>query len=220
VQTSVPEPPEPKDLVEALLAAVFGPDSWILYVFVFATWAMAWYAFAKFAHSRARIAYSKVVATEPGRRANLTIWTVATLVSQAVYLIISFFIGANIHQAVSQTDGPADVDFGAWFTAPASDPASDPYFWIWFLIAVGIVAIGWASANGETGLRAFAWLPLLCGVMACFVPLLIVLEQPDPVTVARMKALGLLLITYEISAVATVYAPAVCLRAWRKAERG
>jgi hypothetical protein len=216
---SIPEPAEPKDLFQALLGAVFGPDSWILYVFVFATWVLAWYSFVRSAHSRTQAAVSRIAATEPGQRATLAFWTLLTIFSQGAYLVISFFIGSHIYRAVSETDGPADVDFGAWFTDPVSSPASDPAFWIWFLIAIGIVAIGWASAQGETGLRVFSWFPLIGGFIACFIPFLVALEQPDPVTVERMKTFGLLLITYEVSAVITVYAPAACLRSWRKAER-
>lgn len=216
----VPEPAEPKDLLESLLRYIFGPDSWILYVFVFSTWLWAWYSLVVAGHARTRRVYSRVSSATAGATISAVFWMLLVAVAQGSYLALSYFIGANIRESVSGTEGPADVDFAKWFSGPASSPVTDPVFWVWFLVAVSMVAIGWASAQDSTleGLRAFTWLPLACGFVACFVPFIVAAEEPDPLTVERMKVLGALIVAYEISALLSVYAPAICTAAWRKAE--
>jgi hypothetical protein len=203
---AVPDPAKPDDIVEAIVASVFGPHSLVLYVFVVVTWLLAWYTLVKAAHRRTRDAYARASAVPGVQRVRATLYSLVTPLVQAVYLALSYFIAAHLEPAIRETEGPADVDVTTWL-APADDPTQSPSFWIWFAVALLLVASGWWSALGMYGeitpFHPIAWFLFCCGAVT--VPLLLLLN----------KAMALLGLVYLVTAVLALYLPRTCAQAWR-----
>lgn len=202
---AMPDPAKPDDLVEAFLTSVFGPHSLVLYAFIVVTWLLAWYSLASAAHRRARGAYARAAAVPAVRRARAASYTVLTPLVQAVYLALSYFIAARLEPAMSKYEGPADVDVTTWLT-PAADPTGTPTFWIWFTVALLLVASGWWSTGEIDGITPFhpiAWFLFACGAVA--VPVLLMLNFE----------MALLTLVYVVTAVLALYLPRTCAEAWR-----
>ncbi|WP_412538499.1 hypothetical protein R8Z50_21905 [Longispora sp. K20-0274] len=211
----IPDPPDFNDLLQGFLGQIFGPDSWILYVFVFATWAWAWYGLARSAFQRSRDLVAKASSIPAVRRVGVGASVLLVAGSQTCYLILSYYIAANIEPTVRSANDITDVDYTTWFTAPEVSPTEYPGFWIWFVISLCIMGVGWVSVD-EPGLRVITWMPLAGGIFALCAPFLGMSEQADPVTAARMKFLAALIIAYEVAAIATVYTPSFCVKSIRR----
>ncbi|WP_405696094.1 hypothetical protein [Streptomyces sp. NBC_01185] len=197
---------KPDDLVEAFLASVFGPHGLVLYVFVVATWLLAWYALAAAAHRRTRDACARSAAVPGVRRARTAFCTALTPLARAVHLALSYFVAARLEPVTRETERPADVDVSTWLV-PAADPTGTPAFRIWFTAALLLVASGWWSAGDVTGgitpFRPIAWFHFACGTVAV------------PVLLLANREMALLALVHVVTAVLSLYLPRTCAASWR-----
>jgi hypothetical protein len=140
-------------------------------------------------------------------RVRAAFWALATPVVQAVYLALSYFIATHLNKAISETEGPADVDVSTWFSPPES-PMQDPVFWMWFAVAVALVASGWWSALGMYGeitpFHPIAWFLFACGGVA--IPILLYVNEQ----------MGWLSLIYVGTAIFSLYMPKSCVKVWQE----
>ncbi|MEU5195284.1 hypothetical protein AB0G86_14685 [Streptomyces scabiei] len=200
---AAPDPVEPSDIYKSILETVFGPDSFILYIAVIAMAIHAWITWARSTHTGLRTLYFKASEIPAAVRLMSLAGLIAAIATQALFLILSYFLAAHLPRAVGETDSPADVDVSMWLNPPVS-PLHETPFQVFFGTTVLFVAFSWWARLNSRNRRdpvAF-WLALIGGMSV-----LVLFFSSE-----GNKQMSLVALIYFVAALTALYSPGMCTK--------
>lgn len=220
---TIPDPPQPDDVVEYVLVQLLGPNSIIVWIFVFLNFGFAWYKVAQIAHQRARrvVHYASSIPLS-GRLATASA-LMAMIVVHAVYLFVSYFIGVELSVMLEQQSGVQIYEYERWWQIPTYaqwDAVSGVYFgvaaliviisiyfasrglslpgFLWYLPAVGLLCVG---------LLGLAWIGVVVGDR---------IGRPNyPTSIAAYPIVMTVIVGYLVVFAVGVNVPKIVFRTWR-----
>lgn len=133
---------------------------------------------------------------------------VTAVISETLYLVLSYFIAGHLSESIENAHWPADVPLSSWATA-TRDPAGDPVFWIWFGVSVSVSTLSWWDTTHPNEPSASD--PISVG-LACFGGVATLALAPIN---TEMAALALV---YTIACALTMYLPRKVLAPWHDAR--